>query len=523
MKKALRYIWDTQWVLTLLIGLLLGLSYPPFPFPYLQIPAFVLLLRLAERSESGREAAFWSYWAFLIWNIIVTYWLMMATFWGGVAAILANSALMTIPLVLQRLFQRRFRAPALIAVCQASVWLGYEYLHHHWDLAWPWLAVGNAWSQAPMLVQYISFTGYLGISFWILLTSALAYQAVKTLLRRHLAAAILVGLLPPLFSLLIHATQSYQTEKTIEVAVAQPNFDSYQTYGGYGDPASALHSILALSDSVRTPATEAIFWPENAIEPFITNNTRGYPEADRTRQTLDDSVHSWQTTIIGGATYYRFFDPHRAPSLVRTNRSGDKYLYYNAALAFYPGKSYDVYIKANLVPIVERIPFLDFLNTYNIFGIPWNQYPWYGKGVKHSQFRVDGTETPALVCYDSIFPDWIRGFVQEGAGFISIITNDGWWGKTSGHVQHFEYARLRAIEYHRWIVRSANNGISGIITPDGSIKVETRYHERTAFRYPIEVIHQQTFFARYGEWLPQACLLITAIAIGWLIVLRVRS
>src|SRR5699024_3395289 len=114
----------------------------------------------------------------------------------------------------------------------------------------------------------------------------------------------------------------------------------------------------------------------------------------------------------------------------------------------------------------------------------------------------------ALICYDSVYPGWVRQFVQKGAGFVSIITNDGWWGHSSGHLQHFAYARLRAIALQRWVVRSANNGISGIIAPDGSVKVQTDYWTRTAFRHEVRILHELTFYARWGDWLAILMLFI---------------
>jgi apolipoprotein N-acyltransferase len=128
--------------------------------------------------------------------------------------------------------------------------------------------------------------------------------------------------------------------------------------------------------------------------------------------------------------------------------------------------------------------------------------------------RTDTFKTPGLICYDSVYPAWVRGFVLRDATFLTIITNDGWWGNTSGHRQHFAYARLRAIEFNRWIARSANNGISGIIAPNGSVKHETDYWERAGFTARIQNITDQTFYTRFGDWLPQLCLFF--VSIGWI-------
>lgn len=485
---------------------MLGLSWPPLPFPFqlLQFGAWILLFRLAQLSATWRESAYWSYASFVIWNLITTYWLMMATPMGGIAAILANSAVMVIPFVLMRTIQKRGWPALLTTMIQAAIWISYEFLHHRWDLAWPWLVLGNAWAQQPAMVQYISYTGYLGISGWVLWTSALAYQAVQGGRKAAGWAALTVGLAFPLLSFglyLYRAPLSNNTGSTpkAEVVVVQPNFDSYQNLFGYSNPMQPLNLLLSESDSLLTPETDAVIWPENAIEPYISNQTTSNFYAERVRQTLMDSVDAWQFPIIAGTTYLKYFDPPKAPPLYR-GPAQKPYVYYNAALGFYPPDSTRVYNKHNLVPIVERIPFLNALNEYNIFGINWADYPWYGRGNEHTQFPVAGTQTPALICYDSVFPNWILQYVRDGAGFLTIITNDGWWGYSSGHLQHYAYARLRAIEFGRWIVRSANNGISGIIDPRGLEYNRTPFWKRAAFKYEVPIRTEQTFYTEYGDW-----------------------
>ncbi|MDZ7756045.1 hypothetical protein [Rhodohalobacter sp.] len=144
---------------------------------FLSFPAFILFFHLAEKTDSYKQLAYYSYAGFVVWNLIGTYWLMMATVPAGVAAILANSVLMTDSRVcLAKYFSEKSSSPILISVLQASAWVGYEFLHHHWDLSWTWLAIGNAWSNWIGIIQYISVTGFLGISFWVVFTSSLTYQ-----------------------------------------------------------------------------------------------------------------------------------------------------------------------------------------------------------------------------------------------------------------------------------------------------------------------------------------------------------
>ncbi len=510
--------WNRKWVISLTIGILLGLSWPPLPFPFLVFPAFILLFRLIDLCATAREAAYWSYPALVIWNIITTYWLVMATVAGGIAAILANAAVMTVPIMLQHRVQKKLDKTWLIVILQAAFWVSYEYLHHQWDLAWPWLALGNAWANVPELVQYISVTGYLGISAWVLLVSALAYQAWHTGRNNMGLAAAAVGALLPILSLV--QLQSVQNEghQKLDAVVVQPNFDSYQNYGGLNSPAAALTLLTDLTDSVRTENTRMVVWPENGLYPYVSSAATGNSFANRLKPRLKQQAQQWNATIISGTTYFEYFRNDSTPRL--PNPGGNRpYLAYNSALGFYPDSTMEVYRKFNLVPIVERIPFVHFLDAADLFGlVDWARIQGYGKGYDDDRFRVGTTSTPALVCYDSVFPGWVREFVTDGAGLITIITNDGWWGNTGGHSQHFAYARLRALEFRRWVVRSANNGISGIIAPDGSVKVETDYWTRTAFRYRVPVKTEMTFYARHGDWLPLLMLILSATGIGWLII-----
>jgi len=524
MNSFLEKFWYTKWILMISAGILLGISYPPLPLPFLIFPAFLLIFRIVDLADSPRSAAYWVYPAFLIWNIIATYWLTMATVAGGVAAIIANSAVMCIPIMLQYKMQRKNLRPWLIALFQTAFWLSFEFLHHQWDLAWPWLTIGNAWSNAPALVQYISVTGVWGISFWVVFSTALGYQVIKKSDSLSRFAGIAVLLLFPVWSAVItlfeHPTQPQRVQDTV---VVQPNFDSYHPNGGFKSARKAHDHLLQLTDSVRTDETELVVWPENAIQSRIANINSYSNASTNTKKLLSEKSQQWDTSILTGTTFYDFYQDTPKPRLLYQHSQG-QFLPFNAALAFYPDSTTDLYRKHNLVPIVERVPFVHFLNAVDVFGwVNWAHNQGYGKGHNLDAFTIGGTTTPALICYDSVFPSWTRKYVKNGAGYLTIITNDGWWGNTSGHLQHFAYARLRAIELDRWIIRSANNGISGIIATDGSIKVETPYWQKTAFRYDVPVLTSRTLYTILGDWLPAIMLILSALGIGNILFWRIEE
>ncbi|MEX2601390.1 MAG: apolipoprotein N-acyltransferase [Balneolaceae bacterium] len=511
-------IWNKPWHTSVAAGVLLGLSFPPLNFPFLQFIAFILLFRLAESSRSGRELSLYAWPAFLVWNLFGTYWLLMATVAAGLAAITANALLMLLPLLLIRNYQLLNMNRWITALLAASTWTGYEFLHHHWELAWPWLSLANGWATMTGIIQYISWTGHLAVTFWVVFTSFLFYSYFTTRKRQYLAGTISLLLLAPLLSLLADASwQENPDPEPFEAAVVQHNIDSYRHLGGFGSADEIITLLLNQTREVITDETRLVIWPENAVNTSLSLDS---PRIHRIR----DSLRSWNTELITGTGFVEYYeDSGQEPAIVRRMADGRGYNVFNASLHITPhGQTPDVYKKGKLVPVVERLPYANFLKKLDIMNwVDWGLVTRYGRGDLANPFHVSGELTGGMVCYDSVFPYWVGNFVRNGATFLTIVTNDGWWGDSSGHTQHFEYARLRAIEYRRWVVRSANNGISGIISPDGEVLVETEYWTQAAFRHTIWPDERLTFYARYGNWFN--FLMLLAAGAGVLLVLSRRK
>ncbi len=124
----------------------------------------------------------------------------------------------------------------------------------------------------------------------------------------------------------------------------------------------------------------------------------------------------------------------------------------------------------------------------------------YGRQKERTVFRheQDIRLAPAI-CYESIYGEFMTEYVRAGAQFITIITNDGWWGNTPGHRQHLAFSSLRAIETRRCIARSANTGISAFVDQRGDIRQATKYWEQTAIRARLPANDEVTFYVRYGD------------------------
>lgn len=501
-------VWHSPWLLAFLAALLLTASFPPFDAGILQFPAFILLFRIAELSVSNRQMIYYTYPSFVLWNLGTTYWLMMADISAGVAAIFANAALMLIPLWLIRKLMLSKISPIILSFLAGSVWVCYEFLHHNWDLAWPWLTLGNAWANLTGLIQYISVTGVWGISFWVVFGSMLLYQYIVTISRPVLYSSLIIIFAFPLFSILSFIAGIQDYEEQVNVVIVQPNSDSYQDFGGLDSLDDLITHLLELSAQAVTSDTDLILWPENAIASDLRLDS---PHIYRIR----DSLSVWNTELITGTGYLRVYDDGEAPELFRGTFNGQPANIFNAAFHIKPEQKTAIYEKGRLVPVVERFPFVEFFKRADYFNwVDWGSIMQYGLGTDPTVFQISehsGT-TPALICYDSVFPGWVNQFVNNGADFISIVTNDGWWGDSAGHVQHFAYARLRAIEHRMWVARSANNGISGIISPDGKVQYETEYWTETSFPFTIYRSQKSTFYSRNGDWLGYLSVLFSLLS-----------
>jgi apolipoprotein N-acyltransferase len=205
--------------------------------------------------------------------------------------------------------------------------------------------------------------------------------------------------------------------------------------------------------------------------------------------------------LISGISSYRLYDKAESPT-AQYRTEVKKYLdYFNAAVQIENSPKVQFYHKSKLVPGVEQMPFASILAFLKpVFASFGGSSGGFGKqdspGVLYSQ---SGIGAAPVICYESIWGEWVAKSVKSGAQFIAIVTNDGWWGNTSGKDQHLQYAKLRAIETRRWVARSANTGISGFINQRGDIVKKSKWWEATALKADINLNEQLTVYVRFGD------------------------
>ncbi len=300
----------------------------------------------------------------------------------------------------------------------------------------------------------------------------------------------------------------------VTATVVQPNFFPFEKFE-YVEPQVQADTMLALA--MRAPENvDYIVFPETALDIQLDDRD---PDVGRFRELLAERYPA--ARMIIGATTLRFYFPgEEASPTARETRNGMFYDVYNSAMAVDSTAMVEVHHKSKLLIGVERMPFVDRL--------PWLETIILDLGGTTGSLGTDPVQTvfadstAAAICWEGVFGECIGGFVRRGAQLLFIISNDSWWGDTSGYRQLFAFSRLRAVETRRAIVRSANTGLSGFIDQRGAVVAQTRWDERTALTAEVATNTRITFYARWGDFVARISVLTFALAILFHIALRFR-
>lgn len=507
-------------------GILLGLSYPPIPFGWLAFIAFVPLLKLFESIDSYAKALRYGYLTFFLLNLITLYWtggfthgkdgyMMVA----GSLLILVHPFFFCLPLLLLVFIRRVFGFQTGV-LAFPLLWTTFEYLHSATQISFPWLMLANTQTYDLPAIQFASITGAFGITLWILLINVLVYlisvQIISGRNKIH-PAPVVVGIvtlcvlyiLPKWYGNdRLSGDRTEHTGRHVRIGAIQPNIDPFEKW--QDDPASSLSVLNGMTITLIPEKPDLILWPETAVPCYILHpNNRPYYIMVR---HLVDSLQVPLLTGIPDIVYYH--GSELIPKSSKRDQTGEPYDTFNSSLLLIPGNdSIQRYAKIRLVPFAERVPFSDELSFLN--AVRWNfGLGGWGIGRDTTVFRFTGKDHSEikfsnLICYESIYPGFVAAFVAKGAEFLTVITNDSWWGNTSGAYQHEQYSVLRAVENKRWLIQCANGGVSCAIDPFGRIVNPTRLYTQTTLVQDITLLDDYTFYTLHGDWIAEMAFLVT--------------
>lgn len=503
--------------LSILAGIILSLGWPMHGIPYLLFFGFVPLLFIEEHIYQNQKDFHkysilkYAYVAFVIWNLLTTWWIWNSTIFGAIMAVLLNSLFMAIVFWIFHLCRRSFFNQSNSIYLLLFFWITFEFLHLDWDLSWPWLNLGNGFAFYTKWVQWYEYTGTLGGTGWILLLNILIFKLIKHSLtyRKVVFPVVISGIslivvfaFPMIISILMYS-QYEEKGQLAEIIVTQPNIDPYTEQ--YNMPVmEVIDKNFTLAEPLITENTAFVVCPESALQESIWHSS---VEETRSvvliRRFLENHPHL--NIIIGASTFRLFGENEPLTPTARKFEDVDRhYEAFNTALFINDAAPIGYYHKSKLVPGPEKMPFQRLLKplqelAFDLGGTVGSLGYSHQREVftsKCGKFVVG-----PIICYESIYGDFTADFVRNGANLLFIITNDGWWGNTAGHRQHFSFAPLRAVETRRSIARSANTGISGFINQRGDILQASEYWVPDVMKAHLYTNKAITFYVKYGDYI----------------------
>ena len=483
-------------------ALLMFVAYPPAS---LVLPSFVCLIpflwALDEARKTGRVRVT-GYWFGVIVNGAILYWMVVALWHFTPLSALGYAASLLLALgplwaglawVTHRAVTRA-RLPLWIVF--PVLWTGLEWLLAHLsDLAFPWLGLGTSLARVPVLVQWADLAGARGVTLWLAWANVALFISLQRRLWKPAAAFVATLALAS-----AHGTwreRSLPMRPATTVAVLQPNV-GFDEKRNDRDNIRLLVQLLNMSRvAARDSSVRLIAWPEAAVPDYFVR----HPDW---RDSISLLARELGRPLLVGGLDVEFL-------------SERKYNNYNAAFfvdasgAFAPER----YQKRYLVPIVERVPFLN----PDWFG----DMPWFGgfeRGITLPLFRADGAAFGVVICYESAFEDLARKYRRKGADLLVNITNDAWFGLTAAPYQHASHLVMRAIETRMGVARAANSGISQFVTPLGYPLESTSLSVEAIASSVVLTSDVRTLYVRLGDWVGWLALAGTVLIIVTVIIAR---
>jgi apolipoprotein N-acyltransferase len=249
-----------------------------------------------------------------------------------------------------------------------------------------------------------------------------------------------------------------------------------------------LNRYLDMSREGAARGATLILWPESSTPFMFEHDAAGRFAITRLAQELG-------VAILFGSDQYEPGTPPR---------------FYNSAFLVGPdGQTRAVYRKMHLVPFGEFVP----LKRLLFFVTPLvESVSDFSPGAEYVVMPLGANRLSTAICYEVVYPDLVAAFVRRGSQLLTTITNDAWYGHSSAPHQHFWQATLRAVEHGRYLVRSANTGISGIVDPYGRVVVQTPIFEQTVVTGDVRYLDGRTLYSRTGDAFAYGCVLVTLLS-----------
>lgn len=511
--------------LGILFILLYTMAWTPVSQAYLIsiafVPIFILIDRFIEQNVKPKAVIFRLFSLYFSTGLILNFWISYAHWGGTLLASIVQTLLLLIPSILYYRFTKRgYLKQGLLVFLLSSI--SIEYIQNFWDLSWPWFNLGHSLSSAPYLIQWYQYSGAIGGTAWIIIINIFIYNILQVKNSKTTIVIFSTIIITPLFFIVKNTNPDNYINK-LKVLIYQPNIDAYKDKFT-SDFNKQIVDFTEILSKIDTTQPTLIVCPETFIHRSIKeDDVEHNPYINLIQSALKTKNHF----VVTGANSMRQVTPENELEKASIRfRNGIYYKVFNSAVLINKNKTIDIYNKSKLVAGAETTPFASVLSpilgsVFNIDlgGVSGN----LGKSDAPKVLRTDHFSFSPIICFESAFGDYTAEFSELGSDFITIMTNDDWWGNTSGHKHHFELAKIRAIENQKYVVRSANTGISGIINPDGSVESKLDYKSQGVIEGNISLSPVKTYYTQNKHLIGKLCTFVLIMLLLQMETLFIRT
>ena len=501
-----------DYFLALVSGGLLAAAFPKLGLSILAWVAFVPLLLACGRKSAGKAfklgfvSGIAAYAGILYWiNIVVTTYGKLHPVVSFIVFMILVVYLAAYVGVFMYLVRKAEEKGVPVLLSFPVLWVALEYLRSFLLTGFPWASLGYSQYSVLSLIQIADVTGVYGVSFLIALANAVVYELIKGVVKKE--RSIHPGRGVVIFLILFAATVVYgftkldraETGTPIRVALVQGNIDqSVKWDPAYQEATVAIYERL--TRLAGAPGVDLVVWPESAA-PFYLQDGESYSSRIKGLATMVNAH-----LVVGSPAY---------------DNEGGVIKYRNSAFLISPqsgiaGRS----DKVHLVPFGEYVPLAKLLPFVHKLVVGVGDF---SPGAGTVPLSIGNGKIGVLVCFEGIFPELSRSYVQSGSRMLVNITNDAWYGRSSAPYQHLSMTVFRAVENRVPLVRAANTGISAIIDSEGRIKKQTELFQEAFVNGEVILGTKNTLYSRFGDVFAKVCLLLSALIVITAFVRKKRS
>jgi apolipoprotein N-acyltransferase len=506
-KLAEYYLSGARWWIPLCAGCLYSFALPPFNhethwslalFPLLSfivlLPLFGFAVQPSLKRAAlhtylyGYTAAFGQY-HWLVFDKVEGLWHLVI-----IGLFLTSAVVGCLYLAAGLLFRTAVRLfPKAYVFLFPALWAAIDYLRTLGDLAFPWAFLGYTLTPLLPLAQLASVTGVWGLTFIIVTGNTLTWQLILNVFHGSAQKKRLFPLTVFISILLIIGIGGWLRLRSIrlmqgnrvKISLLQPNIDQFRWSNDMLDTAFAVCESLMVASSTAEP--DLMVLPESAFLCYITHR-RNY------QNRLRAAIRRAGTPLIFGSLDWRY---RASGSPYETDVFNSAFFANTGDLYFRP------YHKMILVPFSEAIPFeglFPLLSRVNLGEADFR------RGSEETVFAIRaGIRAAPFICYECIFPDFVRRRARRGINLMVNITNDGWFGRSSGPYHHAMMARMRSIENGISLARCANSGITMFVDPSGAVRGTTPLYTKAILTRTLKLSTAWSVYRMLGDWFVAGC------------------